>query len=166
MKFRADPGGQQYLSHDHQTSGSEAEIPSPLTYYLDSSLSPDPLKLSFPEPSEPPSPDVRVFVNDIFGVANEDIVICPPEDDEIVSPPHLPPKPTIIITSLASPGPPLSLTATSADATPRTFFQRYPGWLSPSADEPLEQFIDEAAVITLTCTTLRRATAGSSLPLG
>ena len=80
---------------------------------------------------------------DTFGVVKEDIIVRPPEDDEIVSPPNLPPKPTIIITSLASPGPFSSLTATSADATPRTPFQRYPGWLS-SVVEPLEQFIDEA----------------------
>jgi len=131
-------GSSSTLSHGHQTPGSEADIASPLTYYLDSSPSPDPSKLTFPLI---PHSQLKMSVIDTFGIVKEAIIVRPPEEDDIVPSPPL--KPTIIITNLTSPGPPSSLTVTSGGTTPRTPFQRYPGWLS-SVVEPLEQFIDEA----------------------
>lgn len=136
-------GSSSFLSQDQQTPLTDAGLDSPLTYYLDSSSSPDASKLAFP-----PSPRhyLRLSVTDTFGNTKDDeIIVSPQEGDQrapSTSPPTPPPpRPKIVISSASSPVLPTS--ATSSGTTPLTPFQRYPGWLS-SVVAPLEQFIDEA----------------------
>lgn len=134
-------GSSSSLSQDHQTPVTDVGMDSPLLYYLDSSPSPDPSKLSFS-----PSPHHRLLVStaDTFGgikeeEANDDFQE-EDEDEEMTASTNPLPKPKIVISGAPSITP---LTSIATSTTPLSPFQRYRGWLS-AVVAPLEEFIDEA----------------------
>ncbi|RDB23610.1 Serine/threonine-protein kinase pakA [Hypsizygus marmoreus] len=136
-------GSSSSLSHDHPTPTTEPGLDSPLLYYLDSSPSPDPTKLSFG-----PNAHLLVSATDTFGgikePARHDVQDEEEEEEELVLPLGPPvSKPKIIISSVASPSTGPLTAIPSSGTTPLSPFQRYRGWLS-AVVAPLEEFIDEA----------------------
>lgn len=125
-------GSSSTLSQGQHSPLSEVEADSPLTYYLDSSPSPDPSATVFPN-------QLKISVTDTFGIVKEGIIDTPPEDDETLDSPQS----KFIINGAALLAPPMPcMTISSGSATTSTPFQRYPSWLS-SVIAPLEEFIDE-----------------------
>jgi hypothetical protein len=129
------------LSQDHQTPTTDAGLDSPLLYYMDSSLSPDPSKLSF---SPAAHHHMLVSTTDTFGGVHKedqemDGIDEDEEEPEEYEDPVPVPRPTIVISGVPSTSP---ATGIASSATPLSPFQRYRGWLS-AVVAPLEEFIDE-----------------------
>ncbi|KAF9468310.1 hypothetical protein BDZ94DRAFT_1246477 [Collybia nuda] len=133
------------LSQDHQTPTTDAGQDSPLLYYLDSSPSPDPSKVSF---SPAAHHHMLVSTTDTFGgVHKEDQRMGGiDEDEEEMEEDESPisvPRPTIVVSGVSPNSPENGVTSSQTLNSPFSPYQRYRGWLS-TVVAPLEDFIDEA----------------------
>ncbi|KAF8064011.1 STE/STE20/PAKA protein kinase [Lyophyllum atratum] len=140
-------GSSSSLSQEHQTPTTDPDLGSSLMYYLDSTASPDPSKLSFS-----PGPHHRLLVSatDTFGGIKEyedgyedDAQYEEEEEEEEEMVPSNQPgqRPRIVISADPSSAG-LTPAVSTSGLTPLSPFQRYRGWLS-AVVAPLEEFIDE-----------------------
>ncbi|GLB44224.1 putative protein tyrosine kinase [Lyophyllum shimeji] len=149
-------GSSSSLSQENQTPTTDPGLDSSLSYYLDSTVSPDPTQRSFPPGPFSPGPHHKLLVSatDTFGGIKEyedvydDDIHHEEEEQGAETLMTNPPRPKIIISGDPAPAGPTpamssSPVMSSSGLTPLSPFQRYRGWLS-AVVAPLEEFIDEA----------------------
>lgn len=140
-------GSSSSLSQEQQTPTTDPGLDSSLMYYLDSTASPGPNKLSFSPIQKVPDTNTD-NTGDVRDDDEEEEEDYDEEDDEgeeqetgtSTGAPLQRPK-IVISGDTSSPGPTPAIS--SSGLTPLSPYQRYRGWLS-AVVAPLEEFIDDA----------------------